>query len=68
MKRALEKLVSVVVGLSILAVLAGVLMVVFGGSILTGLTMVLGLPMAMPMTSALILGVLVVIILLKRRK
>ncbi|WP_028879776.1 hypothetical protein [Terasakiella pusilla] len=68
MKRALEKLVSVVVGLSILAVLVGGLILVFGGSILTGLTMVLGLPMAMPMTSALILGVLGVIILLKRRK
>ncbi|WP_417796203.1 hypothetical protein [Terasakiella pusilla] len=68
MKRALEKLVSVVVGLSILAVLVGGLILVFGGSILTGLTMVLGLPMAMPMTSALIVGVLGVIILLKRRK
>ncbi|WP_417782252.1 hypothetical protein [Terasakiella pusilla] len=68
MKRALEKLVSVVVGLSILAVLVGGLILVFGGSILTGLTMVLGLPMAMPMTTALILGVLGVIILLKRRK
>ncbi|WP_417797647.1 hypothetical protein [Terasakiella pusilla] len=68
MKRALEKLVSVVVGLSILAVLVGGLILVFGGSILTGLTMVLGLPMAMPMTSALIIGVLGVIILLKRRK
>ncbi len=68
MKRALEKLVSVVVGISILAVLVGGLILVFGGSILTGLTMVLGLPMAMPMTSALILGVLGVIILLKSRK
>ncbi|WP_417789802.1 hypothetical protein [Terasakiella pusilla] len=68
MKRALEKLVSVMVGLSILAVLVGGLILVFGGSILTGLTMVLGLPMAMPMTSALILGVFGVIILLKRRK
>lgn len=68
MKRTLENLVSVVIGLTVLGLLAGVFILIFGGSILTGLTMVLGLPMAMPMTSALVAGVLIVILVFKKRK
>ena len=64
MKRHLEKMAGLIIGLGLLAVLVSVLTVVFGGSLVGLLTVIVGFPAAFPITTTVLvvlaLGVFVV--------
>jgi len=51
MKRHVEKIAGLIIGLGLLAVLVSVLIVVFGGSLIGLLTVIVGFPTAFPITT-----------------
>ena len=51
MKRHAEKMAGLIIGLGLLAVLVSVLIVVFGGSLVGLLAVIIGFPAAFPITT-----------------
>ncbi len=66
MKNIVEKTISVGLGIIILAVLSLIAVTFFGGSVMALLTLIIGFPMAFPLTTTLVIVVFVFIFWMKR--
>ncbi len=68
MKHTFEKIAGLFIGLALLAVLVSILMVLFGGSVVGLLTVVFGFPAAFPLTTAVLVILVLGLIVYKRFK
>ena len=66
MKNIVEKTISVGLGIIILAVLSLTAVTFFGGSVMALLTLIIGFPMAFPLTTTLVIVVFGFIFWMKR--
>lgn len=67
MKRYIEKAISIALGLIIFCMIAAGVIAILGGSLMGIVTIVAGVPLALPMTTLLVIGVIAVVLILKRK-
>jgi len=65
MKRFIEQVIAVGIALFILGLMATVLMLLLGGSVLSGLSFIIGFPIAFPMTTGLLVIIVLVIFMVR---
>jgi len=59
MKRLFEKIIAIAIAVILCCVMLLIFSIVFGGSIVTGLTFIIGFPVAFPLTSTFLFILLV---------